>query len=120
VAVGGRMHVCQGAETHRALAYLADTLPQLSRVQMDELTQVESSLGHQVFEGLIAEAGYTGVLPQLAPPKWTVDSVDSNALLDREDVSAPPVFPTLTPLPKPEGEPPLEPPQEAPSELPEP
>ena len=75
------MPLLQTAATEEALQYLADELPKLSAVEISDLTAIEETVGHDVFERLVAEAGYAGAMPQLAPPRWSEDLLGQNNTL---------------------------------------
>jgi hypothetical protein len=45
--------------------------------------RVDVSAGHEVFQRLVAEAGYGGTVPPTVPPRWTGDAVSINPTLSR-------------------------------------
>jgi hypothetical protein len=78
-----RSNAAAAAASQQQLLYLADALPNLSAVQMEDLMRVDVSAGHEVFQRLVAEAGYGGTVPQTAAPRWTSDVVSINPALSR-------------------------------------
>ena len=78
-----RTNAAEAAASQQQLLYLADALPNLSAVQMEDLMRVEVSAGHEVFQRLVAEAGYGGTVPQTTTPRWTADVVSINPALSR-------------------------------------
>ncbi len=83
VALMTRTNAAETAASQQQLLYLADALPNLSAVQMEDLMRVDVSAGHEVFQRLVAEAGYGGTVPQTTTPRWTSDVVSINPVLSR-------------------------------------
>lgn len=78
-----RSTAARAAASQQQLLYLADALPNVSAVQMEDLMRVDVSVGHEVFQRLVAEAGYGGTVPRTATPRWTADVVSINPALSR-------------------------------------
>ncbi len=83
IALMTRSNAAEAAASRQQLLYLADALPNLSAVQVEDLMRVEVSAGHDVFQRLVAEAGYGGTVPQTTTPRWTADVVSINPALSR-------------------------------------
>jgi hypothetical protein len=83
IGLMSRSNAAEAAASQQQLLYLADALPNLSAVQMEDLMRVDVSAGHEVFQRLVAEAGYGGTVPPTVPPRWTADAVSINPTLSR-------------------------------------
>ena len=78
-----RSNAAAAAASQQQLLYLADALPNLAAVQLEDLMRVDLTAGHEVFQRLVAEAGYGGTVPQTTAPRWTADVVSINPVLSR-------------------------------------
>ena len=83
ISLSTRASAAESAASQQQLLYLADALPNLSAVEVEDLMRVDVSAGHEVFQRLVAEAAYGGTVPPTVPPRWTGDAVSINPTLSR-------------------------------------
>ena len=83
IGLAARSKAASTAASQKQLLYLAEALPNLSSVQMEDLMRVDVTAGHEVFQRLVAESGYSGTVPPTVQPHWTTDQINLNPTLAR-------------------------------------